>query len=235
MKRYWVWALLIHAGALGLAFTQYRIHDVHGVIGPTSLNSELAVQRTQTPALDEALSPPDLPEVEIVRPAKVARPRDAVLPPEAPSSELQAPGHTPPPENTLTDIRPDRAGGAFVARNDAPASEPPEPATKKGSQAKPEASSAANHGIPGADDPPRLLNRNWPDLLRQGFEGQVLVKVVVAPQGHAVSVKILDGTGNANWDKQLTRMFRLSPYAPGRINGQPILCKHNFRITFKRK
>lgn len=249
MKRYLILALALHVGAIALAFTQYQIRRLQGSSQPRAMQSEVAVQRTEETV--RQYPPAELsrmPKLETAQSFQVDAPGEVLLPPREPKSEPQPPARNQPaPEGTLAELPRKHspalviapAKSADVTEELAGELEGESHVTDTGATGAEETKKInkrpAFGDVPGADEPPRLLNRNWPKLIREGYEGQVLVGVVVAPEGHAISVEILEGTGNARWDDRLKGLFRYSAYAPGRTAGRAVMCSHRFRITFRRK
>jgi TonB family protein len=98
--------------------------------------------------------------------------------------------------------------------------------------AKPTAA-ATNSAPPAAQQPPRIIRPQWPRVIRKGFTGRVLIEVQIASDGRAVRATLIEGTGNAAWDRALRETFEQARYIPGFTNGMPAACTHRFRVTFR--
>lgn len=244
--KHMVFALAVHAGAIALAFGHVMPREWRPA-GETSLLARLESTRTEVMPFEDAEFELEAPEVEASDLPEAESPREPELPEPRPEPAPEPPEEfIEPPEETLPDIRP--VPETRLTRppeepeaEEAPAEEPVEEEpveepVEEAAESEPTASRAPKPGdVPEADEPPRLLSPDWPREIRRRFTGQVLVAVVVSPAGSALSVEVIEGTGNADWDESLRETFRGSVYIPGRTQGAPVVCTHQFRITFRRR
>jgi TonB family protein len=84
------------------------------------------------------------------------------------------------------------------------------------------------------DQPPRIIDPQWPRSVRRRFTGSVVVDVSVTADGRATDVEVIEGTGNADFDEALSETFAESRYVPASTSGVPVACTHRFRVTFRR-
>jgi TonB family protein len=85
------------------------------------------------------------------------------------------------------------------------------------------------------DQPPGIIDPQWPRSVRRRFTGSVVVDVSVTADGRATDVEMVEGTGNADLDEALRETFADTRYIPASTSGVPVACKHRFRVTFRRE
>ena len=224
-------ALLLHAGAIGLAFWQLTPRRVQETHQPAVVSAGIRVFEQQAQP-EEAFTPPSpAPEQPVEGPGELPPPTEILLPPEEPQPEPEPPQPLTPIEESLP--APERSPQPSLfprpQRAKTPAEPPPaaaeSPATARGSSGP----------VTAPETPPRILNPEWPLLVRKGFTGRVVIDVVVRLDGRAYEIEVIEGTGRAEWDQALVDTFRNANYLPGYLNGQPVICKHRYSITFRKR
>ena len=61
-----------------------------------------------------------------------------------------------------------------------------------------------------------------PIALRRGFEGRVVLKVLVSKDGRAIKVTLGKSSGHAILDRAAIKAVRKWVFKPGKLNGVPI-------------
>ncbi|MCG3184942.1 MAG: hypothetical protein ICCCNLDF_03111 [Planctomycetes bacterium] len=224
-------ALLLHAGAIGLAFWQLTPRRVQETHQPAVVSAGIRVFEQQAQP-DEAFTPPSpAPEQPVEGPGELPPPTEILLPPEEPQPEPEPPQPLTPVEETLPAPERSRQPSLFPRPQRAkPPAEPPPAAAES-----PATTRASSGPVTAPETPPRILNPDWPLLVRKGFTGRVVIDVVVRLDGRAYEIEVIEGTGRAEWDQALVDTFRNANYLPGYLNGQPVICKHRYSITFRKR
>lgn len=224
-------ALLLHAGAIGLAFWQLTPRRVQETHQPAVVSAGIRVFEQQVQP-EEAFTPPSpAPEQPVEGPGELPPPTEILLPPEEPQPEPEPPQPLTPTEETLP--APERSPQPSLfprPRRAKPPAEPPPAAAESPATAR-----ASSGPVTAPETPPRILNPDWPLLVRKGFTGRVVIDVVVRLDGRAYEIEVIEGTGRAEWDQALVDTFRNANYLPGYLNGQPVICKHRYSITFRKR
>lgn len=225
-------ALLLHAGAIGLAFWQLTPRRVQETHQPAVVSAGLRVFEQQQAQPEEVFTPPQpAPEQPVEGPGELPPPTEILLPPEEPQPEPEPPQPLTQLEETLPAPERSRQPSLFPRPQRAkPPAEPQPVATES-----PAATRASSGPVTAPETPPRILNPDWPLLVRKGFTGRVVIDVVVRLDGRAYDIEVIEGTGRAEWDKALVDTFRNANYLPGYLNGQPVICKHRYSITFRKR
>lgn len=224
-------ALLLHAGAIGLAFWQLTPRRVQETHQPAVVSAGIRVFEQQAQP-EEAFTPPSpAPEQPVEGPGELPPPTEILLPPEEPQPEPEPPQPLTPVEETLPAPERSRQPSLFPRPQRAkPPAEPQPVATES-----PATTRASSGPVTAPETPPRILNPEWPLLVRKGFTGRVVIDVVVRLDGRAYEIEVIEGTGRAEWDQALVDTFRNANYLPGYLNGQPVICKHRYSITFRKR
>ncbi|MCB9933279.1 MAG: TonB family protein [Planctomycetes bacterium] len=222
-------ALLLHAGAIGLACWQLEPPRLTESQAPAVVSAGVRHFEQQAEPERPFTPPQAAPAQPVEQPGELPAPTEILLPHEEPQPEPTPPAPTTATEDTLPE--PARFTQPNTFRRPQPAG--PTPA----SDAQPTAaeSPVASGPVTAPETPPRILNPRWPELVRKGFTGRVVIDVVVRLDGRAHEVEVIEGTGRAEWDKALTNAFREASYLPGFLNGQPVICKHRYSITFRKR
>jgi len=231
-------ALLLHAGAIGLAFWQLTPRRVQETHQPAVVSAGLRVFEQQQAQPEDAFTPPQpAPEQPVEEPGELPPPTEILLPPEEPQPEPERPRPLAPVEPTLPEPERSPQPSRFPRPQPAPQPSPSQPTaeTQPVAAESPAASRASSGPVTAPETPPRILNPDWPLLVRKGFTGRVVIDVVVRLDGRAHDIEVIEGTGRAEWDQALVDTFRNANYLPGYLNGQPVICKHRYSITFRKK
>jgi TonB family protein len=220
-------ALLLHAGAIGLALWQLEPPRLSEPQAPAVISAGVRVFE-QSPEPEQPFTPPQAaPAQPIEQPEEEPAPTDILLPAEEPEPEPVLPQPLAP-ETALPE--PDRTPQPSLFPRQQPAADPRPPAVETPALPRP-----VSGPVTAPETPPRILKPEWPLLVRKGFTGRVVIEVVVRLDGRAYDIEVIEGTGRADWDNALVEAFRTASYLPGFQNGQPVICKHRYSITFRKR
>jgi TonB family protein len=221
-------AVLLHALMIGVALQQWA-EPRH--VQPEAVLA-VATEVQAASSLPEPQSPPAVasawpaPEVEL--PGDLPPPdREMIHEPEP------GPVEEPQPEFMET-IAPPPVRAPLVESGLMPPADTPAAAESVPVAAAPAPRATRIEGFPAPDVPPRILDPEWPRVVRERFRGTIEVKVVVGVDGTALRVEVVDGTGNPDWDGKLESAFRRARYIPGMHRHAVLICSHNFRVHFRR-
>lgn len=74
----------------------------------------------------------------------------------------------------------------------------------------------------------------YPEQLKaQGIEGQVLVRVDIAPAGHVTNVTILSGSGHAAFDEAARKAALSETFVPATRDGKPVAFTLSYHYRFR--
>jgi len=234
-------AVLLHACLIGMALQQLgepehvRPQAVMSVTASVQVPSSMP-QPQRSPAQARAWP---VPELEL--PGDVPAPDQEIDPTPEPEP-LQEPQpeftEAPEPENHRPVIKRDWTPRTDVTEPvDAPAERvsqvSDENVTTTGKEGD-RPRSGEFEGFPSPDNPPRILNPDWPESVRERYTGSIQVKVVVGTNGRALRVELVEGTRNKTWDDRMLETFKNADYIPGVHNGMVLITSHIFRVHFRR-
>jgi protein TonB len=157
--------------------------------------------------------------IELVRPPKPEPPK--VEPPKPPPPKPRKVDNAPPPILAAAPVETVAEPAAVVAV--APPAPPPAPPA-------PEPVKAAFGGIGYKNNPAP----DYPALaVRQGWQGTVLLRVKVSPEGHAAAVEVVRSSGKKLLDDEAIRTVNTWVFAPSTRGGAPIEGFATVPIEFK--
>lgn len=192
----------------------------------------VSITGAATPAQSPVGEASELPRP--ARPAATAMPKPDAPGPEAepvPEPEPEAEPHAPAPEDVLPAPAPPTRNSPLVRRApDAERQAPEAPAEE--SPAVAEAPPAAQAKNPIADQPPALLEVQWPRRLRRDFVGRVAARVEIDAGGRARNVELVAGTGRKDWDEGIVNALKSATYRAATSEGRAVASSHLFRIEF---
>lgn len=144
----------------------------------------------------------EVPKAEIVVPKPPPKPKPKPKPqPPKPEKKPEPPRDEPPAEKPVN----------------TPPAPPAPPTAPKAQKSEPPMPSNSN-ALPnwqGEVQAKLAKNKEVPDALRRGVEGQVVLHFVIGADGRLLSYEVVGGTGNASLDRAALKMLRKSdPFPP---------------------
>jgi len=240
-------AVLIHAGIIGSAWWVVERPQIRDIQLTTLVTSEVQNLESTNPDPNQSPKPEGAawPELHQAAPGSVPVPTEVILPEPEPQPEPEPPAREiAQPEGSLGSPTRNEASQAEFRKSHETAETPPDTpiAGQPGAEGESSESTtpaggpkSTNQVIESPDMPPRIISPDWPRSVRKRFNGSVLVEVVVMANGKASAVKMIEGTGQDDWDAKLVEVFEEAVYVPGMFKGMPVHSRHRFRVKFRQE